>query len=78
MTTPTQDARGDQCDKCGKLINATELKVMQHNIPNSSVINIILLWLAVRISGYEVSSIFTEKLYCQSAGVSTAMLMFVS
>ena len=22
-----QDARGDQCDKCGKLINATELKV---------------------------------------------------
>ena len=21
-----QDARGDQCDKCGKLINATELK----------------------------------------------------
>ena len=23
----TQDARGDQCDKCSKLINATELKV---------------------------------------------------
>ena len=23
------DARGDQCDKCGKLINATELKVFQ-------------------------------------------------
>ena len=23
-----QDARGDQCDKCGKLINATELKVL--------------------------------------------------
>ena len=22
-----QDARGDQCDKCGRLINATELKV---------------------------------------------------
>jgi methionyl-tRNA synthetase len=22
-----QDARGDQCDACGKLINATELKV---------------------------------------------------
>ena len=22
-----EDARGDQCDKCGKLINATELKV---------------------------------------------------
>lgn len=21
-----EDARGDQCDKCGKLINATELK----------------------------------------------------
>ena len=23
-----QDARGDQCDACGKLINATELKVL--------------------------------------------------
>lgn len=23
-----EEARGDQCDKCGKLINATELKVM--------------------------------------------------
>lgn len=23
-----QDARGDQCDKCGRLINATELKVV--------------------------------------------------
>ena len=22
-----EDARGDQCDKCGRLINATELKV---------------------------------------------------
>lgn len=22
-----QDARGDQCDSCGKLLNATELKV---------------------------------------------------
>ena len=26
-----QDARGDQCDKCGKLINATELKASFHN-----------------------------------------------
>ena len=24
-----QDARGDQCDSCGKLINAIELKVKQ-------------------------------------------------
>jgi len=24
---PYDDARGDQCDKCGKLINAVELKV---------------------------------------------------
>lgn len=23
-----EEARGDQCDKCGKLINATELKVL--------------------------------------------------
>ena len=27
LPTMTQDARGDQCDKCGKLINAIELKV---------------------------------------------------
>lgn len=27
------DARGDQCDKCGKLINATDLKVSLASIP---------------------------------------------
>lgn len=27
------DARGDQCDKCGKLINAIDLKVSTHS-PN--------------------------------------------
>ena len=26
-----QDARGDQCDKCSKLINATDLKVAPTN-----------------------------------------------
>lgn len=25
---PYDDARGDQCDKCGKLINAVDLKVI--------------------------------------------------
>lgn len=33
------DARGDQCDKCGKLINAIDLKVI---INNSYKINFIL------------------------------------
>ncbi|XP_071960826.1 methionine--tRNA ligase, cytoplasmic-like [Antedon mediterranea] len=31
-----EDARGDQCDKCGKLINATELKKPRCKVCNSS------------------------------------------
>ncbi|XP_071941977.1 methionine--tRNA ligase, cytoplasmic-like [Antedon mediterranea] len=31
-----EDARGDQCDKCGKLINATELKNPRCKVCNSS------------------------------------------
>ena len=34
-----QDARGDQCDACGKLLNATELKVYCISFVNSVIHN---------------------------------------
>lgn len=33
-----EDARGDQCDKCGKLINAIELKLPQCKVCRSEPI----------------------------------------
>ena len=36
-----QDARGDQCDKCGKLINATELKVINPIKSDANIHNVI-------------------------------------
>ena len=42
------DARGDQCDGCGKLINAIELKVIDKGVSEIDLIKMFINCAAVR------------------------------
>lgn len=44
------EARGDQCDKCGRLINAVELKVGEHRHPSSCSHTQLSFWILARSS----------------------------
>ena len=41
------DARGDQCDKCGRLINAVDLKVGVYSTYTCICVGCICIWVGV-------------------------------